>query len=129
MLGEHTMRFGVCAKERQAAAIAHRDTKASIDKRLPPVGIVDHVTDCALAMNVRDTPVESYAITWPATILAERQTRRTNETTVAGDDHSGVFGLPTELVDNVSRLPPVGIDQTTTDAHRSAVVSLPFAIE
>ncbi len=129
MLGEHTMRFGVCAKERQAAAITHRDTKASIDKRLPPVGIVDHVTDCALTMNVRDTPVETYAITRTASVLAEWQTRRANETTVAGDDHSGVLRLSAELVDHIRRLTPVSVDQTSTDAHRSAVISLPFAIE
>lgn len=91
MLAEHAMRFGVRTKEREATAITHRNTKPSVDKRLPPVGIVDHVSYGSFAMYVWDTPVESYAITWPATILAERQTRRANETTVAGDDNSGVL--------------------------------------
>jgi hypothetical protein len=80
-------------------------------------------------MDIGDTPVEPYTITWPATIFAEWQTRSADEATVAGDDHSGVLGLPAELVDHICRLAPVGIDQTSTDTHRSAVISLPFAIE
>ena len=91
MLGEHTMGFGVGAKERKATAIAHRDLQASVDKRLPPVRIVDHVADGPLTGDVGDSPVEPYAITWPATILAKRQARCAHEATVAGDDHSGVL--------------------------------------
>ena len=47
MLGEHAMGLGIGAKERKATAIAHRDLQASVDKRLPPVRIVDHVADGA----------------------------------------------------------------------------------
>jgi hypothetical protein len=129
MLSEHTMRFGVCTKEREATAIAHGYTKPSVDKRLPPVGIVNYVTYCPLTMDIGDTPIESYAITWSAAILAKRQARSADEATVAGDDHSGVFRLPAELVDHIGRLAPVSVDQTSTNAHRSAVVSLPFVIE
>ncbi len=91
MLGEHTMGFGVGAKKRKATAIAHRDLEASVDKRLPPVRIVDHVADSPLPMDIWDTPIESYAIPWSATILAKWQTRCAHEPTVAGDDHSGVL--------------------------------------
>jgi hypothetical protein len=129
MLGEHAMCLCIAAKERKATAIAHRDTKASIDERLPPVGIVDHMTYRSLTVDVWDTPIESYAITWAATILAKRQTRCAHEPTVAGDYHCGVLGLPAELVNHICRLPPIGIDQTATDTHRSPIVSLPFAIE
>ena len=78
MLAEHAMGFGVCAKERQATAIAHGNTKPSVDKRLPPVRVVDHVSDRAFAMDVGDAPVESYAITWPAFVFTERHTRCTD---------------------------------------------------
>ncbi len=129
MLGEHAMRLCIAAKERKATAITHRYAKASVHKRLPPVRIEHDVSDGSFAVNIGDTPIESYAITWSATILAKWQTRRAHEPTVAGDDHSGVLRLPAELVDHICRLAPVGIDQTSTDAHRSAVISLPFAIE
>jgi transcription-repair coupling factor (superfamily II helicase) len=32
-------------------------------------------------------------------------------------------------VDHISRLPPVGIDQTTTDTHRCTIIALPLAFE
>ncbi len=73
MLGEHAMRLCIAAKER-----GNRDhpsiREASVHKRLPPVRIEHDVSDGSFAVNIGDTPIESYAITWSATILAKWQT-------------------------------------------------------
>jgi hypothetical protein len=38
---------------------------------LPPVGIVDHMSDRSFAVNGWDTPVQSNTITGPAFVFAE----------------------------------------------------------
>ena len=76
-----------------------------------------------------DSPVESDAIAWPAFVFAERIARRADEATVRWEQDRGVRALPAELIDDVGRVAPVGVDQTATDLHRRAVITLPFAAE
>ena len=47
--------------------------------------------------------------------------------TMRWNQHGAVRTLSAELVDNVGRVPPVGIDQTATNFHSGAVVALPLA--
>ena len=51
--------FGGTSEDGQAAAISHRDTQSRVDKRLPPVGVVEHVADRLLAVNVGNALVKS----------------------------------------------------------------------
>jgi len=88
---KHAMGFGVGAEVRQATSIDHRDTQSSVHEGLPPVGIEDDVADGSLAMDVGDSPVESHAIAGASFILAEWHARGSDEASVAGHDHSGVF--------------------------------------
>lgn len=46
-----------------------------------------------------------------------------DEAAVAGHEHRRMRTLPAELVDHVSALAPVGVDQTAFDGHLGAVVA------
>jgi len=110
MLGQHSMRLGICSKQRETPTIAHRHSQASIHERLPPIGVEHHVADGSLSMDVGDSPVQTNAIAGASFILAEWHARGSDESTVAGHDHSGVFRLSAELVNDLGQLPPVCID-------------------
>ncbi len=49
---------------------------------LPPVGVVDDMTDRPLAVDAGDTPIESDSIAWPAFVFAEWIRRCADEPTV-----------------------------------------------
>jgi len=48
---------------------------------------------------------------------------------MARHDHSGVLGLPAELVNDISRLAPVGVDQAAANTHRRSIVAPPFSLK
>ena len=101
MFGEQSMWLGIVAEQRQAPTIAHRHSQAGMDERLPVVRVVDDVANGPLALDVRHPPVVSDAIARLPLVLGERLARRTDESTVAGHDDTGVRRLPAELVDDI----------------------------
>jgi len=71
LLGEHAVLVGAVAEDGEAASVAHGNGKPRVREGLPPVRVVDHVSDGSLAMDGWDTPVEPYAISRPAFVFAE----------------------------------------------------------
>ena len=71
LLGEHAVLISTIAEDGEASAIAHGNGKPCMRERLPPVGVVDHVSDRSLAMDGWHSPVESNAIARPAFVFTE----------------------------------------------------------
>ena len=68
---KHPMLFDSITKDRQTTAIAHRDGEPCVCERLPPVRVVDDVTDGSFAVDRRDPPIQSDSVAGPAFVFAE----------------------------------------------------------
>ncbi len=76
------MRFGLIAIDRQTSAIAHRNGESRVRKRLPPIRVVDDVTNRAFAVYAWDAPIQTNTISRPAFVFAEWIRGRTDKSTV-----------------------------------------------
>jgi len=81
LFGEHAVHVGAITKNGEATSVAHRDGESRLREGLPPVGVVDDVTDRPLAVDAGDTPVESDSIARPAFVFAEWIRRCADEPT------------------------------------------------
>lgn len=84
-----------------------------MNEGLPPVRVVDDVPYCTLASSVRDSPVEADPVALFSLVLREGNARRADEATVRW----------AELIDDVGRVSPVGIDQAAIDFERRSFVT------
>nr|WP_242632144.1 hypothetical protein [Rubripirellula amarantea] len=63
LFGEHTVLVGAIAEDGKTSVVAHRDGEPCVCERLPPVRVVDDVADGAFAVDGRDSPIQTDAIT------------------------------------------------------------------
>src|SRR5262245_51136494 len=87
------------------------------------------MTHGPLAVDVGHAPVVTDAVARLALVFGERLARRTHESTVAWKDDAGVGRLAAELVDDVRRRAPVGVDHTALNPQHRSVVASPLAAE
>src|SRR5882672_10220591 len=123
------MAFGRVAEKRKAAAVAHRDSQTGVDEAFPEIRVVKDMPDAAFCICQGDIPVPANALSGLFGAVGQRPARSTNELAVARHYDGRVGGLPAELVDHVSRLTPVGVDEAALDTHGGAVRADPGAIE
>lgn len=71
LLGEHSVLFGSVTKDRKTTSIAHRDGESRVREGLPPVGVVDHVSDRSFAVDGRDSPVQADSVARAPFVFAE----------------------------------------------------------
>lgn len=103
MFGKKAMRFRAITEKRQAAAIAHGYHESTLNERLPVVGIVDHMPDRPLSLDVWHPPVVTDAIAGFSLVFVKRLAGSSNKSSVTGKNDSRMDRLPTELVDDIGR--------------------------
>ena len=82
LFGEHAMRFGLVSVNGQATTIAHCDRESRVSERLPPVRVVNDVSDCTFPVDAGDSPVQTNAVAGAAFVFAEWIRGRTDESTM-----------------------------------------------
>ena len=129
VFGVEKVPLGLAPPEGQTPAVAHRRLQALLDERLPEVGVIDHVTDCPAAGDGRDAPVEAHAVSGDLLVFAHRLRGRADVAAVARKHDVRPLGLPAELVHDLGRVAPVGVDETALDLERRSVAAEPLAPE
>ena len=89
----------------------HRGVEPDVHERLPEVRVVDGVAHGTLAGRVRDPPVEPHPVARLHPVLAEADRPSADEATVTRQQDPRIGRLAAELVDDIGRSAPVGVDE------------------
>jgi hypothetical protein len=127
VIGQQPVLIGPITEQRQAIVVTHGCGKPSVNERHPVMLIRDNVARRPLALHIRDPPVAAGTVPRPPFAFGVWLAGRTDEPSVVRHDNPGVRRLPTEPLDGVGRVAPVGVDRAPLDTQNVAVVARPIA--
>ena len=126
VVSQHAMLVWLISKQRQTAAIPHRNAQTRVDKRFPVVCVIQDVANGALAMHVWNAPVISDAVARPPFVFGEWLAGSSHKAAMTRQHNSRMRGLTTELVDHIGGRPPVGVNQAALNPQHGTIVPFPF---
>ena len=125
MIRKQPMRCRIVTEQSQATLIANRDRQSSLYEALPKVAVKDHMPHWSVVRRDWNAPVPSDAVAALPVTVIEWFAACTNESSMAGCHHGRMRTLPAEAIHDFGGMSPVGIDQTSFDKERRAILLRP----